>query len=146
MHVGFSFGGMLACCVAANLWEETYVNIDTLQKNVICITFGQPMINIPFVQEAIKHFPQLRNTIHLIYDKEDIFPLVFRYFSIGCIHYKGQGVPVKGVKALTAGTSMVFEPPLIKEVRYNFCKYSTSHVLMIIFIGFSSCISKEVSQ
>lgn len=108
---------MLACCVAANLWEETYVSIDTLQKNVICITFGQPMINIPFVQEAIKHFPQLRNTIHLIYDKEDTFPLVFRYFNIGCIHYKGTGVPVKGVKALTAGTSMTSEPPLVKEVR-----------------------------
>ena len=115
---GFSFGGMLACCVAANLWEETYVSIDTLQKNV---TYGQPMINIPFVKEAIRHFPQLRNTIHLIYDKEDTFPLVFRYFNIGCIHYKGTGVPVKGVKALTAGTSTVSEsePPLVKEVRYN---------------------------
>lgn len=107
---------MLACCVTANLWKETYVSIDTLQKNVICITFGQPMINIPFVQEAIKHFPQLRNTIHLIYDKEDVFPFMFRYFNIGCIHYKGKGTPVKGIKALTAGTSMGSESPLDKKV------------------------------
>lgn len=107
---------MLACCVAANLWKETYVSIDTLQKNVICITFGQPMINIPFVEIAIKHFPQLRNIIHMIYDKEDVFPFVFRYFNLGCIHYRGRGTPVKGVKALTAGTSIISESLVDKKV------------------------------
>lgn len=107
---------MLACCVTANLWKETYVSIDTLQKNVICITFGQPMINLPFVQMAIKQYPQLRNIIHMIYDKDDVFPFLFRYYNLGCVHYRGTGTAVKGVKALTAGTSVISDSPVDRNV------------------------------
>ena len=59
---GFSFGGMLACNVTAKLWRETYASVGLL-KNVICISFGQPLIKIPSVQEAVQDFPGLEEMI-----------------------------------------------------------------------------------
>ena len=77
---------MLACCVAANIWEMSYISAKVLEKNVVCITFGQPLITIPFVQNVMKKFPQFEATIHSIFDKEDIIPRLLRYFRVGCIH------------------------------------------------------------
>lgn len=95
---------MLACYVTANLWEGTYVSVNVLQKNVVCITFGQPLIRIPFVQEAIKHAPSIRQVIHSVYDKEDTFPLILHYQNDGRKYYHAKPhtnqLPV-GVKALT---------------------------------------------
>ena len=85
--VGFSFGGMLACYTAANLWKKSFISGDVLEKNVICITFGQPLIPIPYVEEAIKDFPQFEATIHAVYDKDDFFPRVLYYYAVGCSHY-----------------------------------------------------------
>lgn len=84
---GFSFGGMLACYVAANLWKKSFISGDVLEKNVICITFAQPLIPIPYMEEAIKDFPQFEATIHTVYDKEDFFPRVLYYYTVGCNHY-----------------------------------------------------------
>ena len=78
---------MLACYAAANLWKKSFISGDVLEKNVICITFGQPLIPIPYVEEAIKDFPQFEATIHAVYDKEDFFPRVLYYYAVGCNHY-----------------------------------------------------------
>ena len=57
---------------------------DILEKNIICITFGQPLIPIPSVEEAINNHPQFEDTIHAVYDKDDFFPRVLYYYNIGC--------------------------------------------------------------
>lgn len=93
--VGFSFGGMLACYVAANLWKTSFISGDVLEKNVACITFGQPLIPIGYVEEAIKHFPQFEATIHAVYDKDDLFPRVLYYFNVGCQHYYDSNQAIK---------------------------------------------------
>lgn len=67
----------MACCNAARLWKETYIGIDVLEKNVICVTFGQPLVAIPYVKETIKKYSKFEETIHCIYDDEDIFPKLF---------------------------------------------------------------------
>lgn len=95
--VGYSFGGMLACYVAANLWKRSFISGDVLQKNVLCITFGQPLVAIPFVEEAIKDFPQFEATIHVVYDKDDLFPRVLRYFGVGCQHYYNSSQTMKAL-------------------------------------------------
>lgn len=69
---------MLACCNTARLWKETCIGLTILEKNVICITFGQPLKAIPYVQETISEHPNFENTIHSIYDQEDIFPKLLR--------------------------------------------------------------------
>ena len=83
-HVGFSFGGMLACCVAANIWKKSFLSPQVLEKNMICITFGQPLMGIAFVQEVIRMFPVFENTIHSVLDKRDLVPRILRYFTVGC--------------------------------------------------------------
>lgn len=76
--IGFSFGGMLACCIAARLWKESVIPIDVLEDRVICITFGQPLIAISYVQDTINTITKFENTIHAIYDQEDVFPRLLR--------------------------------------------------------------------
>ena len=39
LFLGFSFGGLLACTVAACVWDLPYISLDLL-KNLVCITFG----------------------------------------------------------------------------------------------------------
>ena len=67
---------------------------------MICITFGQPPIDIPYVQETINNNPKFENTIHSIYDQEDIFPKLLRN------KYKNLTKIIEqrtSVKALTSG-------------------------------------------
>jgi hypothetical protein len=51
----------------------------------MCVTFGQPLISIPFVNSTILRFPALENTIHLVLNKQDKIPGVLYYFQLGCI-------------------------------------------------------------
>lgn len=75
---------MLACSVAAKLWS-TALDPSLLQRNLCCITFGQPIISLPYVKKMAKHFPKLEETIHLVLNKEDIIPGLMHYHSIGCM-------------------------------------------------------------
>lgn len=104
---GFSFGGMLACYVAATLWKKSFISGDVLEKNVVCITFGQPLIAIPFVEEVIKDFPQFEATIHAIYDKDDFFPRVLYYYSVGCKHYFESNQAMKTLRQSPRAASLV---------------------------------------
>lgn len=81
--IGFSFGGMLACCNAARLWKETYIDIDLLEKHVICITFGQPVVAIPYVDGVIEKYTKFEEAVHSIYDEEDDFPKLFHNKNYG---------------------------------------------------------------
>ena len=101
---GFSFGGMLACCVAANLWKSSHISATTLEQSVVCITFGQPLIKIKFFQEVAKDCPGLENTIHSIFWKEDVIPQILRYFGVGCINY--QRSRATDVTSLPSATSV----------------------------------------
>ena len=133
MCVGFSFGGMLACSVAANIWKRSQINTDALKDRVICINFGQPLINMPFVQDVIKDFQQFETTIYSMFTKEDVIPGLLRFFAVGCMHYRGGSNST--MKALTAanGTKGADKPlqPVItlptdgpKVVGfYNMCAY-----------------------
>ena len=108
--LGFSFGGMLACCIAANIWRRSPINADVLKEQVICITFGQPLICIPFVQEVIQNSPQFESTIYSMFTKDDIIPGLLQYFHIGCVHYRhGSRSPMKTPPA-TNGTKAPVQP------------------------------------
>ena len=92
----------MACYVAAYIWRASCLDVARLQRNVICITFGQPLFSIPYVQEMIQIYPAFEQTLHLILDKEDIVPSILCYFGIGCIlksHAlaKSASIPVKAM-------------------------------------------------
>ena len=94
---------MLACCIAGNIWEMSYIGNEVLEKNVVCITFGQPLITIPFVQSVMRKFPKFEATIHSIFDKEDSVPQLLRYFRVGCLHYhKTAGTATASEKTSTS--------------------------------------------
>ena len=79
------------------------LSVALLQKNVTCITFGQPLINIPFVENTLARFPELEDTIHLVLDKQDKVPGLFHYFQVGCI--------LKAQEKLKDQSAPLDEPP-----------------------------------
>ena len=86
---------MLACCNAARLWRDTCIGVDVLEKNVTCVTFGQPLLTIPYVQETVSSYTKFEGTIFCVYDVEDIFPKLFRdNYS----HKHDQGMSLKTLK------------------------------------------------
>ena len=70
---------MLACCVAAQLWYKTPASQDFLLERVICITFGQPFLQNNMVDEKISICPQFEQSIHSVFNKDDVIPLVLSY-------------------------------------------------------------------
>jgi hypothetical protein len=79
---GFSFGGMLACCIMANLWQESRISAEVLLKRATCIMFGQPFMKIQLVDQVFKMCPDLKKSIHSVFLKEDIFPQIMGYASL----------------------------------------------------------------
>ena len=80
---GFSFGGVLATCVAAKLWCKA-LDSQLLKRNLCCITFGQPIITVSTVAAVANTFPDLNSILHLVYDKEDTFPGLMHHHAVGC--------------------------------------------------------------
>ena len=71
---------MLACYVAASIWNSSVIRPEEFKCRVICITFGQPLISIPHVEEIMKS-PEFRESVHLIFDKNDLIPRLLRFAS-----------------------------------------------------------------
>ena len=80
--VGFSFGGMLASCISARLWHNTMADQEALAQRMICITFGQPLLQMKMVEEEICISPQFEQSIHCIFIKDDLVPLTFSYLPV----------------------------------------------------------------
>ncbi len=77
-------------------------SIQELQKSVTCITFGQPFINAPFVEEAIQKYVTMKYTFHAVYDDSDLFPIVLHY---AYQRRSGTLAPISQVTQLTSSES-----------------------------------------
>ena len=126
-HAGFSFGGMLACYVAANLWKMSFISGDVLEKNVVCITFGQPLIPISYVEKAIKDFPKFEATIHAVYEKDDFFPRVLYYYSIGDKHYYDSDQTMKTLSQTPQAASLLSSNAMVVIIMSNFCHVNNNN-------------------
>ena len=71
---------MLACCICAKLWHNTMADQDVLTQDLLCITFGQPLLPIKMVEDEISLFPLFEQAIHCVYCEEDPVPL-----TISCL-------------------------------------------------------------
>ena len=80
--LGFSFGGLLACTIAASVWDLPYISSDLLKENLACITFGQPHVKLQIVQNvAMRRRPDLASTIHTVYSQDDCVPQLMRFLD-----------------------------------------------------------------
>ena len=78
MHTGFSSGGLLACMVSSMLWKDSsFIGSDELKANTMCLTFGQPIINMPFISDLVQKYPDFTATLHQVYLKSDLIPQIF---------------------------------------------------------------------
>lgn len=80
--IGFSFGGLLAVSVTARIWKHSYIAAAELQKKVMCIGFGVPMLTIPDVAGTLAECPEFESTIHLVYLKEDTIPRLMMFMNL----------------------------------------------------------------
>ena len=71
---GFSFGGLLACAVAASLWDTPYISSDLLKEKLTCITFGQPHVSVEVTARLAMMRPEMAATLHAIYTQDDVVP------------------------------------------------------------------------
>ena len=81
---GFSFGGLLACLLAAKIWKLGGVDADVLKNKLNCITFGQPQLPIRSIQEVAARFPDFASNIHAVYLEEDMVPRVLKFLNKSC--------------------------------------------------------------
>lgn len=78
MYIGFSSGGIIACMVSSMLWKEnSYIGSDELKSNTMCLTFGQPIINLPCISDLVQKYPDFKTTLHQVYLKSDLIPQIF---------------------------------------------------------------------
>ena len=59
--------------VAAQLWLLPHTRTDQLMSNVICITFGQPLIQSLLLTHVAESYPDFKNSVHAIGLKDDNF-------------------------------------------------------------------------
>jgi hypothetical protein len=103
---GFSFGGLLACCVMANLWQDSRISAEVLLKQTTCIIFGAPFIKIQLIDQVLKMFPDLKKSIHSVFLKDDLFPQIMGYVSLA--EPKEKKIPLQGNEESRQGaTSML---------------------------------------
>ena len=62
--------------VAAQLWLLPHTRTDQLMSNVICITFGQPLIQSLLLTHVAESYPDFKNSVHAIGLKDDNFPSI----------------------------------------------------------------------
>jgi hypothetical protein len=96
-HEGFSFGGVLAHLCATHLWSLSQgICPELLEKNLLCITFGQPIIPLPRAPNFSDRVAD-KSRFHAIYIDDDIIPRMLRYLDPTSTKLKNAtcGVPEK---------------------------------------------------
>ena len=79
--IGFSFGGILAHLCATHLWSLSQgICPELLEKNLLCVTFGQPVISLPSTTNFAKRIAD-KTRFHAVYIPEDIIPRMMRYMD-----------------------------------------------------------------
>ena len=62
--------------VAAQLWLLPHTQTEQLRSNVICITFGQPLVQSLLLTHVAESYPDFRNNVHAIGLQDDKFPSI----------------------------------------------------------------------
>ena len=121
--VGFSFGGLLACTVAARVWSTTYVPANILKESLACITFGQPHIPVPLLSETATLRPELASTVHSIYLKDDVVPRLSKFLNECCSSLKNPDSESSAVMKVQRQQKMVSDMHSLPSLKFM-CHHS----------------------
>ena len=66
----------MAQMLVGQLWLLPQINTEQLMSSVICITFGQPLIQSDLLKNVVEIYPDFRNNVHAICSSNDNFPLL----------------------------------------------------------------------
>ena len=58
------------------------ISLQKLQKNLACITFGQPHLPVPELQETSCVNPEIAKAIHVVISEDDVLPRI-----LGVLYY-----------------------------------------------------------
>ena len=83
--------------MAAVLWETSYIAPHVLQKNMVCITYGQPLISVKLIQDVIQKFKGFETSIHSMFDAEDVVPRLLGYLGVECLQSYSSRKAVKAI-------------------------------------------------
>ena len=90
LFLGFSFGGILANLCASHLWSLSQgICPELLEKNLLCITFGQPIISLPRTGSTTDMIAD-KSRFHAIYISDDIIPRMMRYLDPGYTEFTAE--------------------------------------------------------
>ena len=79
--IGFSFGGILAHICATHLWSLSQgICSELLEKNLLCITFGQPVIAFPQASSFVGSTVD-KSRFHAVYFSDDVIPRMMRFLD-----------------------------------------------------------------
>lgn len=62
------------------------------------------------MQEVARNNPKFEDTIHAVFDKDDIVPRLLQYFEFGSTHYRGNGVAMKALTSASGGSAKAAKP------------------------------------
>ena len=62
--------------LAAQLWLLPQTHTDQLMSNVICISFGQPLIQSDLLTHVAESFPDFKDNVHAIGSEVDGLPYI----------------------------------------------------------------------
>ena len=82
---------------------------------MVCITFGQPLLGIPLLQEVAGKIPQFESIIHSVFDKEDVMPQLLHYFNFGDIAYHGNTVAITALTSSNGVSGAKGEKPAVSD-------------------------------
>ena len=95
MLAGFSFGGILAHLCAINLWHLSQdICSELLERNLLCITFGQPITSLPKMKNFEARLAD-KSRFHAIYITDDKVPRMLKYLDPAYTEFVGIKVPEK---------------------------------------------------
>ena len=72
----------MAVSVTARIWQQTYISVAGLKRNVACVAFGVPLISLPAVSKTLSECPKMESTLHLVYLKDDVIPRLMRFLDL----------------------------------------------------------------
>lgn len=73
--LGFSFGGILAQLCGTYLWSLEGICHELLERNLLCVTFGQPIFTLPRATNFDDRVAE-KSRFHTIYIPDDRIPML----------------------------------------------------------------------
>ena len=63
------------------IWDSVSNISSHIKENLVCITFGQPHIPVPGLEDLAEDYPDIESTVHAIQYEKDLVPRL-----IGLLH------------------------------------------------------------